>query len=164
MTEIPTLEKRRVQAQVIKPMYEEMEHALGAEKAQQILANAIRKGAVVGAVVLVKAPVFAARATTVPGEVAALDRIANCHHACVYPVLRFVVSGRSLQVRGASAVQDVAAGDRITVVYDPRDPREADIDSVWHPWFWPVVWRLLFTLLLAGAVVGWRHLLRPFRD
>ena len=119
---------------------------------------------VVGAVVLVKALVFAARATTVPGEVAALDRIADCHHACVYPVLRFVVNGRYLQVRGASAVQDVAAGDRVTVVYDPRDPREAHIYSVWNLWFWPVVWRLVFTLLLAGAVVGWRHLLRPSND
>ena len=69
---------------------------------------------------------------------AALDRIADCHHACVYPVLRFVVNGRSLQVRGAAA-QYVAAGDRVTVVYDPRDPQEADIDSAWHLCFWPVV-------------------------
>ena len=43
MTEIPTLAKRRLQAQVIKPIYEEMEKALGAEKAQRILADAIRK-------------------------------------------------------------------------------------------------------------------------
>ncbi len=32
MTEIPTLAKRRLQAQVIKPIYEEMERALGAER------------------------------------------------------------------------------------------------------------------------------------
>ena len=43
MTEIPTLAKRRAQAQVIKPIYEEMEQELGAEKAQRILADAIRK-------------------------------------------------------------------------------------------------------------------------
>ena len=31
MTEISTLTKRRLQAQVIKPIYEEMEQVLGAE-------------------------------------------------------------------------------------------------------------------------------------
>jgi hypothetical protein len=46
MTEISTLTKRRLQAQVIKPIYEEMEQVLGAEKAQQILADAIRKASV----------------------------------------------------------------------------------------------------------------------
>ena len=47
MTESPTLEKRQAQAQVIKPIYEEMEHALGTEKAWRSLAIAIRKAAVV---------------------------------------------------------------------------------------------------------------------
>ena len=56
MTEIPTLAKRRLQAQVIKPIYEEMEKALGAEKAQQILADAIRKAS------LAEAREFAERA------------------------------------------------------------------------------------------------------
>ena len=45
MTEISTLTKRHLRAQVIGPIYEEMEHMLGAEKAQQILADAIRKAA-----------------------------------------------------------------------------------------------------------------------
>ena len=46
MGDIPTLAKRRLQAAVIKPIYEEMVTELGDEKAQSILGNAIRKAAI----------------------------------------------------------------------------------------------------------------------
>jgi len=46
MTDIPTLTKRRLQAQVIAPIYAEMVEALGEEKAAAILDAAIRKAAV----------------------------------------------------------------------------------------------------------------------
>ncbi len=46
MGDIPTLTKRRLQAAVIKPVYEEMVTELGDEKAQSILDNAIRKAAI----------------------------------------------------------------------------------------------------------------------
>jgi len=46
MGDIPTLTKRRLQASVIKPIYEEMAAELGDEKAQSILGNAIRKAAI----------------------------------------------------------------------------------------------------------------------
>ena len=46
MGDIPTLTKRRLQAAVIKPIYEEMAAVLGEEKAQSILGNAIRKAAI----------------------------------------------------------------------------------------------------------------------
>ena len=46
MDDIPTLTKRRLQADVIKPIYEEMLIELGDEKAQSILDNAIRKAAI----------------------------------------------------------------------------------------------------------------------
>ena len=46
MGDIPTLTKRRLQAAVIKPIYEEMASVLGEEKAQSILGNAIRKAAI----------------------------------------------------------------------------------------------------------------------
>ena len=46
MGDIPTLIKRRLQAAVIKPIYEEMVTELGEEKAQLILGNAIRKAAI----------------------------------------------------------------------------------------------------------------------
>ena len=46
MGDIPTLTKRRLQAAVIKPIYEEMAAELGDEKAQSILGNAIRKAAI----------------------------------------------------------------------------------------------------------------------
>ena len=46
MTEIPTLTKRRLQAQVIGPIYHEMVAAIGEEKASAILDAAIRKAAI----------------------------------------------------------------------------------------------------------------------
>lgn len=47
MTErLPILEQRRIEAEVIKPIYEEMVAALGKEKAQDILGTAIKKAAI----------------------------------------------------------------------------------------------------------------------
>ena len=46
MAEIPTLTKRRLQAQVIGPIYLEMVAAIGEEKASAILDAAIRKAAI----------------------------------------------------------------------------------------------------------------------
>ena len=46
MSEIPTLTKRKLQAQVIGPIYAEMVEQLGEEKASAILDAAIRKAAV----------------------------------------------------------------------------------------------------------------------
>jgi hypothetical protein len=45
-TEVPTLTKRRLQAQVIGPIFAEMVAQLGEEKATQILDSAIRKAAI----------------------------------------------------------------------------------------------------------------------
>jgi hypothetical protein len=44
--ELPTLTRRRIQAEVIGPIYAEMVAAIGEEKAQAILDSAIRKAAV----------------------------------------------------------------------------------------------------------------------
>ena len=46
MTEIPTLTKRKLQAQVIGPIYAEMVEQVGEEKASAILDAAIRKAAI----------------------------------------------------------------------------------------------------------------------
>ena len=46
MTELPTLTKRRLQAQVIGPIYEEMVKQVGEAKAASILDAAIRKAAI----------------------------------------------------------------------------------------------------------------------
>jgi len=46
MTDIPTLTKRRLQAQVIGPIYEEMVRQVGEAKAASILDTAIRKAAI----------------------------------------------------------------------------------------------------------------------
>lgn len=46
MSEIPTITKRRLQAQVIGPIYAEMVAQIGEEKAAAILDSAIRKAAI----------------------------------------------------------------------------------------------------------------------
>lgn len=56
MSEIPVLTKRRLQADVIRPIYEEMVNVIGKDQAQQVLDAAIRKAAIA------EAGDFAARA------------------------------------------------------------------------------------------------------
>ncbi|MDE0943627.1 MAG: L-2-amino-thiazoline-4-carboxylic acid hydrolase [Alphaproteobacteria bacterium] len=46
MDELPILEVRRIEANIIKPIYEEMVEALGEERAREILTTAINKDAV----------------------------------------------------------------------------------------------------------------------
>ncbi len=45
-SDLPILEQRRLEANLVKPIYEEMAAALGEEKAQEILGTAIKKHAV----------------------------------------------------------------------------------------------------------------------
>lgn len=45
-TELPILDQRRIEANIIKPIYEEMVAELGADKARTILGNAIRKDSI----------------------------------------------------------------------------------------------------------------------
>lgn len=46
MTDLPILELRRIEANIIRPIYEEMVERLGREQAQQILGSAIEKAAI----------------------------------------------------------------------------------------------------------------------
>ena len=43
MTDLPILELRRIEANIIKPIYDEMVEQLGQEQAQNILGAAIEK-------------------------------------------------------------------------------------------------------------------------
>lgn len=45
-TDLPMLEQRRIEANILKPVYEEMERQLGTEKAQEILGAAIIRDSV----------------------------------------------------------------------------------------------------------------------
>ena len=44
-TDLPILEQRRIEANIIKPVYEEMKAEIGAEKARKIISAAITKNA-----------------------------------------------------------------------------------------------------------------------
>ena len=46
MTELPIIELRRIEANIIQPIYEEMAAELGEEKARRILGAAIRRNAI----------------------------------------------------------------------------------------------------------------------
>ena len=45
-TDLPMLEQRRIEANILKPVYEEMEAQLGTEKAQEILGAAVIKDSI----------------------------------------------------------------------------------------------------------------------
>ena len=45
-TRLPIIEQRRIEANVIKPIYEQMKASLGEEQAKQILASAIRNDSI----------------------------------------------------------------------------------------------------------------------
>lgn len=45
-TDMPILEQRRIEASILKPVYDEMAAELGPERAREILGNAIRKNAI----------------------------------------------------------------------------------------------------------------------
>ncbi len=45
-TDLPILEQRRIEANIIKPIFEEMVVALGMDRAKDILGTAIRKNAI----------------------------------------------------------------------------------------------------------------------
>ena len=45
-TDLPMLEQRRIEANILKPVYEEMEERLGAEKAQEILGAAVIRNSI----------------------------------------------------------------------------------------------------------------------
>ena len=45
-TDLPILEQRRIEANIIKPIFEEMAAELGPEKAKEILGTAIKKNAI----------------------------------------------------------------------------------------------------------------------
>lgn len=45
-TDLPILEQRRIEANIIKPIFEEMVLAVGEEKAKEILGTAIKKNAI----------------------------------------------------------------------------------------------------------------------
>ncbi len=45
-TDLPILEQRRIEANIIKPIYEEMKAEIGDEKAREIIAAAITKNAI----------------------------------------------------------------------------------------------------------------------
>ena len=45
-TDLPILEQRRIEANIIKPIYEEMAERLGPDQAKEILGSAIRKNAI----------------------------------------------------------------------------------------------------------------------
>ena len=45
-TDLPMLQQRRIEANILKPVYEEMESQLGTEKAQEILGAAVIKDSI----------------------------------------------------------------------------------------------------------------------
>ena len=73
-TDMPILEQRRIEANIIKPIYEEMVAQLGAERAKEILGAAITKNAIGAGRGLCRSAGRADIAARFPLSVAAMDR------------------------------------------------------------------------------------------
>jgi L-2-amino-thiazoline-4-carboxylic acid hydrolase len=54
MTELGILARRKIEAEIIAPIYDEMRQAVGAERAQEILRRAIRRAAIASGAELAK--------------------------------------------------------------------------------------------------------------
>ena len=92
-----------------------------------------------------------------PGVIVANEWGSTAHNHTYYPVVRFVArGGQTYVVRGADGglgadPPEFRVGEKVTVSYDPQDPRRALIDSD-HLWLLPVATLVGGTFFgLAGA-------------
>ena len=73
------------------------------------------------------------------------------------PLIRFTTShGETIEFRNSVNSSDWNDGDRVAVVYDPREPQNAAMDSFGDP---GLGWTLAVFYVAAGmaAVAAWRR-------
>ena len=111
---------------------------------------------------------FTDRAVHAEGQVVKMDTVRNAapfmdqvegSGVIYYPVVRFKTQdGKAVDFRAASGSQHPAysIGDRVPVMYDPSNPKDSRIDTVWGVWGAPLI------LLGIGAVFLMLGFLAPF--
>ena len=108
---------------------------------------------------------FAAMATTCTGKLVAYesplsdsDGLTNRRAANHYPVVEFVdLTGtkRRFTASTGSNQKPYDLGADVTVIYDPKDPDEADIESKLYQWMIPALVSGLGAAAVAVGVAIW---------
>ena len=108
---------------------------------------------------------FAATATTCTGKLVAYesllsdsDGLTNRRAANHYPVVEFVDSNgtkRRFTASTGSNQKPYDLGAEVTVVYDPKDPEDADIESKLYQWMIPALVSGLGAASLAAGLAIW---------
>ncbi len=83
----------------------------------------------------------------------------------LYPRFRFIAADgrtRTVTSRSGSTDQPYGDGDKITVLYDPRDPEHAEIDSIWL-WIAPLFLAPFGLFFSAIPAIVWLLLRRKWR-
>ncbi|WP_055478141.1 DUF3592 domain-containing protein [Sphaerimonospora mesophila] len=86
---------------------------------------------VCGAWIVINARRFRARAVRVPGVITGLVRSSDPDSPTCRPVFRFTtLEGHEVEVTsGFGEAHPPQPGDRVTILYNPRKPRKARIDT-----------------------------------
>jgi Protein of unknown function (DUF3592) len=110
---------------------------------------------IVGAVVLVLTVRFVAEAEHATGTVVDLSRRSDSDGTVsYYPVVRFVTAnGEAIEFvssTGSSPASE-SPGDRVEVLYDPDDPKGAQLSGILHVWLPPIVLAIIGAVSVAEA-------------
>lgn len=101
---------------------------------------------------------FTGRAAHAEGTIVRMDTVRNAapfmdqvegSGVIFYPVVRFrTQDGKTIDFRASSGSQHpaYAVGDRVPVIYDPSNPKDSRVNTVWGVWGAPLI------LLGIGAV------------
>jgi hypothetical protein len=104
---------------------------------------------------------FLSRSVSAQGTVVQMRAVqdAKTHTETYAPVIGFVArDGHSYTVdsHSSSNPPSYVVGEMVRVLYDPEDPAEGKIDSVWQVWGIAIVFSALGSLfLLTGIVLLW---------
>jgi hypothetical protein len=111
---------------------------------------------------------FTGRAAHAEGRIVKMDTVRNAapfmdqvagSGVIYYPVVRFKTQdGKAVDFRAASGSQrpTYSVGDKVPVLYDPNNPKDSRINTVWGVWGAPLI------LLGIGAVFLILGFLAPF--
>lgn len=82
--------------------------------------------------------------TSKPGKPASRNKV---------PIVRYTVDGRDHEVRGEISTNHAPAiGSKVSVLYRPESPDQAQIDSFTERWLFPLVFGGVGSLILLGAL------------
>jgi hypothetical protein len=114
---------------------------------------------------------FLKTAVKVPGKILKLEKgyLIDSEHGIYHPVFSFVdqsgIEHKKTSDEG-SYPPAFEAGESVTILYPPGDPKNAEIDSFWSQWLIPILFCVmalveiffgLLTFFLVPGIAKWSH-------